>query len=112
MIQILNGLKHLHTEKKFFEIGELTEENIHLSALLSTIYIDPGFFYVTEDEIPNYLEEIEDEEKSAESDIYQCGFLFLRLITLLEREEIDEIFNKKFERKKKKKINFSKETTS
>eukprot|EP01080_Neovahlkampfia_damariscottae_P003289 gene3289-5730_t len=108
MVQILVGLQHLHKEKKYFEFGELTEKNIHLSNLLSTIYIDPGFFHKTPEDIPDFLDSIEDDLMSSASDIYQCGFIFLRLITVLEVNEINEIFNKKFEGKRKRKSLFQK----
>jgi serine/threonine protein kinase len=94
IVQIFDGLMHLHDQQKYFEFGDLREENIHLSALLSTIYIDPGF-YLSNELYPEFFDPPEGGDPSVQTDIYQIGIVLLRLVTLLSRDEIEELFKQK-----------------
>jgi serine/threonine protein kinase len=94
IVQIFDGLMHLHDQQKYFEFGDLREENIHLSALLSTIYIDPGF-YLSNELYPEFFDPPEGGNPSVQTDIYQIGIVLLRLVTLLSRDEIEELFKQK-----------------
>ena len=95
MMQISSALNHFHEQKKYFDFGNLCEENIYLSPLFSTLYIDPGFYYdIDNDEYPDYYDPPEN-VTSEKGDIYSTGFIFFRLMTRLKKDEIEEIFKKK-----------------
>jgi hypothetical protein len=91
MRQVLSVLEAYHKNSKHFGEGELTEDTIYLSSLYDKVFIDPGF-YNELSEIPNYLQPPE-KEISEKSDIYMIGFLFVRMVSLLSSDKIQEFFN-------------------
>eukprot|EP01080_Neovahlkampfia_damariscottae_P003305 gene3305-5746_t len=94
-MQILSALAHLHDQKRYFDFGTLCENNIYMSALYSTIFIDPGYYFDEEnDEYPDYYDAPEN-VTSAKGDIYSAGFIFFRFLTRLSPEEIETIYKKK-----------------
>jgi hypothetical protein len=98
MRQILMALQHFHKQKIFFEIGNFTEKNIHLSAMYGKIFVDHGFYHEEDEEYPSYLEPPE-QTKSEMSDIYACGFIFFRLATLFNSVKVQQIFDEKPKRR-------------
>jgi hypothetical protein len=91
MRQVLSVLEAYHKNSKHFGEGELTEDTVYLSSLYDKVLIDPGF-YNELSEIPNYLQPPE-KEISEKSDIYMIGFLFVRMISLLSTDKIQEFFD-------------------
>lgn len=99
MRQILSALQCFHKQKRYFEIGQLKESNIYLSSLMNTLYLDPGFYYNSEDlEDFEYLKSPEN-VSSPKSDIYSAGFIFFRMASGHSSIETQEIFNKREKKK-------------
>eukprot|EP01080_Neovahlkampfia_damariscottae_P003208 gene3208-5524_t len=112
MVQLLSAIESRHTQSKYFEFGELREDNIYLSTLYNNLYLDPGIYF--ENQIyPSYFNPPEN-KISEKSDIYSLGFIFFRLITLMSPQEIENLFHddfkshrsKSFIKKKKKKFEY------
>eukprot|EP01080_Neovahlkampfia_damariscottae_P005612 gene5612-9429_t len=89
--EMLSAMEEFHKNSKYFDEGELIEENIYIQTMYDKILIDPGF-YNELNEIPSYLQ-IPEEETSEKSNIYMLGFLFIRMISLLPIERIQELFD-------------------
>jgi hypothetical protein len=90
MNQVFSALNQRHSQLKYFEFGELREENIYLSKLYSRLYLDPGIYFENQS-YPNYLNPTEI-KISDKSDIYSAGMVFFRLMTLLSVEEVQQLF--------------------
>jgi hypothetical protein len=90
MNQIFSALSQRHSHSKYFEFGELREENIYLSKLYTRLYLDPGIYFENQS-YPNYFNPPEN-KISDKSDVYSAGMVFFRLMTLLSVEEIQHLF--------------------
>ena len=106
MIQIFSALECRHSKSKYFEFGELREENIYLSTFYNNLYLDPGIYF--ENQIyPDYFNPPEN-KISEKSDIYSSGFIFFRLITLMSIEEIENLFHQNENKSPKSFMNLKK----
>ena len=88
----MSAIEEFHKNSKFFAEGELVEENLYIATMYDKIYIDPGF-YCELNEVPSYLQPPEGNILSEKSDIYMLGFLFIRMISLLSTETIQELID-------------------
>jgi hypothetical protein len=91
MRQVIYALEQYHNKNKYFEIGELKEENFYFSSNNAVIQIDPGIF--TEDKyLATYLTPPE-KKTSKKSDIFVVGMIFFRMVSLMDLEDLEGLFS-------------------
>lgn len=91
LLQISTTVQYLQTFGRYFELGELCEENIYMSNLYTILYIDQDLLKKNRITYPFKTPE---DFPTVKGDIFQLGLIFLRMIFVHKIQNISETLKK------------------